>query len=107
ERLIVVHDELDLEPYRLQIKCGGGTAGNNGVTSIAESLDTRDFVRVRIGIGKPPNTSQTIDYLTTPMKSSELKTFEEPIARAADAVEAIIAEGVSKAMGKFNQRKNA
>ena len=104
ERLIVAHDELDLEPRRLRIKSGGGTAGNNGVASIAESLGTGSFIRVRIGVGTPGEPGQTIDWLVSPMKSSELKTFEPVIKRAAEAIEALVSEGLSRAMGRFNQK---
>src|SRR5208337_5570743 len=67
QQLIVLHDELDLEAARLRIKQGGGDAGNRGVRSIAESLGTTDFIRVRIGIGRPPGNEENKDYLLRPM----------------------------------------
>ncbi|MGH7778264.1 MAG: aminoacyl-tRNA hydrolase [Candidatus Binataceae bacterium] len=102
--LIVVHDEMDLEAYRLRIKRGGGDAGNRGVRSIAESLGNADFIRVRIGLGRPGEGDDPRDYLLRPMRAGELEAYAPTLARAAEAVEAIIAEGMERAMGRFNQR---
>src|SRR5208337_2744301 len=86
ERLIVVHDELDLEADRLRIKQGGGDAGNRGVRSIAESLGTTDFIRVRIGIGRPPEDEENKDYLLRAMTAAERQAFAPILERAARAV---------------------
>jgi PTH1 family peptidyl-tRNA hydrolase len=102
--LIVVHDELDLEAQRLRIKQGGGDAGNRGVRSIAESLGSTDFIRVRIGLGRPAEGDDPRDYLLRPMRAAELEAFAPALARAAEAVEAIVGEGLERAMGKYNQR---
>ncbi|HVA77587.1 MAG TPA: aminoacyl-tRNA hydrolase [Candidatus Binataceae bacterium] len=102
--LIVVHDEMDLEAQRLRIKRGGGDAGNRGVRSIAESLGTRDFIRVRIGLGRPVEGDDPRDYLLRPMRAAELEGFAPALARAAEAVETIIGEGLERAMGRYNQR---
>ena len=116
EHLIVVHDELDLEAGRLRIKQGGGDAGNRGVRSIAESLGTTDFIRVRIGIGRPPGfsvemepgrqpkTEENKDYLLRPMTASERQTIAPLLDRAALAVEAIAEHGLETAMNRYNQR---
>jgi PTH1 family peptidyl-tRNA hydrolase len=104
ERLIVVHDELDLEAGRIQIKRGGGDAGNHGVRSIIESLGTSDFVRVRVGISHPGGGDDTKDYILEPGAAEDSGLLKESVARAAQAVEAIIVEGVSKAMNRYNQR---
>ena len=116
EHLIVLHDELDLEAGRLRIKQGGGDAGNRGVRSIAESLGTGDFIRVRIGIGRPseftvemepgsqPKTEENKDYLLRPMTAAERQSMAPILERAANAVEAIAATGLEAAMNRFNQR---
>ena len=102
--LIVVHDELDLEAGRLRIKQGGGDAGNRGVRSIAESLGTTDFIRVRIGIGRPPENEADKDYLLRPMTAAERQALTATVERAASAVEAIAEHGLEVAMNRYNQR---
>jgi peptidyl-tRNA hydrolase, PTH1 family len=104
ERLIVVHDDLDLEPGRLRLKQGGGDAGNLGVRSIVESLGTRDFIRVRVGIGHPLEHEDSRDYVLKQMRAAEFEEFRRALERAAEAVEAIASEGLGRAMGRFNQR---
>lgn len=104
ERLVVVHDDLDLESGRLQIKLGGGDAGNNGVRSIAESLGTTEFLRVRIGIGRPAPGEDSKDYVLKPMVGREMASLEPLLDRAAEAVAAIITEGLSRAMSRYNQK---
>jgi len=104
EHLIVVHDELDLEAGRLRIKQGGGDAGNRGVRSIAEALGTTDFIRVRIGIGRPPADEETKDYLLRATTAAEKQALAPILERAADAVEAIAEHGLEAAMNRYNQR---
>ncbi len=103
-RLIVVHDDLDLEMGRLRLKQGGGDAGNRGVRSIAQALGNAEFARVRVGIGRPPPGEDSKDYVLRAMNAEELKSFDEALDRAAQAVEAVVAEGLERAMGRFNQR---
>ncbi len=107
-RLIVVHDELDIEAGRLLIKQGGGDAGNRGVGSIAEALGATDFIRVRIGIGRPSDPGEdkegNKDYLLRPMTSAERQTLEANLDRAASAVEALAESGLERAMNRYNQR---
>ncbi|HYL58493.1 MAG TPA: aminoacyl-tRNA hydrolase [Candidatus Acidoferrales bacterium] len=104
ERLIVIHDEMDIEAGRLRIKQGGGDAGNRGVRGIAEALGTVEFLRVRIGVGRPPDGDASKDYLLQPMNRTELESFGSTLDRAANAVEAIAALGLEQAMNRFNQR---
>lgn len=104
ERLIVVHDDLDLETGRLRLKRGGGDAGNRGVRSIAEQLGP-EFIRVRIGIGRPPAEGESKDFVLKPMTRGELASFEPVIARAAEAVATLMAEDLDRAMGRYNQRQ--
>jgi PTH1 family peptidyl-tRNA hydrolase len=104
ERLIVVHDDLDLEAGRLRIKRGGGDAGNRGVRSIAGALGTPDFIRVRVGIGRPGEGAQAAEHVLAQMRDQELLIFQQAIERAALAIEAIVAEGLENAMNRYNQR---
>ena len=104
ERLIVVHDEIDLEPRQLRLKRGGGDAGNRGVRSIAAVLGTPEFVRVRVGIGRPAPGLEAKDHVLHKMGRTELEAFKASIARAAEAVEAVIASGLERAMNLYNQR---
>jgi PTH1 family peptidyl-tRNA hydrolase len=103
-RLIVIHDELDLPTGTVRVKRGGGHAGNNGIRSIIDALGHGDFVRVRIGIGRPPQGRDAIGYVLQPLKAEEMEVFDPAIERAADAVEEIVESGVERAMNKFNQR---
>jgi PTH1 family peptidyl-tRNA hydrolase len=103
-RLIVIHDELDLDVGTLRIKRGGGHAGNNGIRSIIDSLGTGGFVRVRIGVGKPPQGRDGVSHVIQSLTRDELAAFDPILERAADAVEAVIQIGVERAMNKFNQR---
>ncbi|HKM99040.1 MAG TPA: aminoacyl-tRNA hydrolase [Candidatus Binataceae bacterium] len=104
ERLIVVHDELDLEPGRIRIKIGGGDAGNRGVRSVAESLGTPDFIRVRIGVGRPPADDEDHRHILKPLSRAEVEQRDAVLERAAQAIDAIVADGIERAMGRYNQR---
>ena len=103
-RLIVVYDELDLRWRRLRIKPKGSAAGHNGMKSVIGSLGTSDIVRVRLGIHPGHPLKSGTDYLLAPFKRSQRKELDEFVDYAADAVGSIIAEGVEKAMTKFNRR---
>jgi PTH1 family peptidyl-tRNA hydrolase len=104
ERLILVHDELDIEAGRLRLKRGGSDAGNRGVRSVSESLGTPDFIRVRIGLGRPPAGEQSKDYLLRPLTPVERENFVPNLDRAASAVVEIIESGLERAMNRHNQR---
>ena len=101
-RLIVIHDELDLAAGTLRIKRGGGHAGNNGVRSIIDTLGTGDFVRIRVGVGRPPGRD-AVGFVLEPLTREEMAVFEPLIERAADAAAAIVSVGAQRAMGTFNQ----
>ena len=103
-QLVVVHDEMDFELGRLQVKNGGGLAGHNGLKSIVAHLHTQDFVRVRIGIGKPPGQRQGADHVLRRFSKTERKEIDVTLEEAADAVELILAEGVDVAMNRVNAR---
>ena len=104
EHVIVVHDELDLPPGRIKLKLGGGLAGNNGLRSIKAHLGTDAFVRVRIGVGKPPGRQQGADHVLRRPGKQERTELDIAITEAADAVELLAAEGVDAAMTRFNAR---
>jgi PTH1 family peptidyl-tRNA hydrolase len=101
---VIVHDELDLEPAVLRVKVGGGLAGHNGLRSIKQHLHDDGFVRVRIGVGKPPGRQDGADHVLRRPSKAEQAEFDVTIQEAADAVEAILAEGPEAAMTRFNAR---
>ncbi|MEW6475650.1 MAG: aminoacyl-tRNA hydrolase [Actinomycetota bacterium] len=101
-QLVVVQDEMDFELGRLQVKNGGGLAGHNGLKSIVAHLHTQDFVRVRIGIGKPPGSRQGADHVLRRFSKAERQAIDVTLEEAADAVELILAEGVDVAMNRVN-----
>ena len=104
DHVVVVHDELDLPPGRIKVKLGGGLAGNNGLRSIKAHLGTDAFVRVRIGVGKPPGRQQGADHVLRRPGKQERAELDIAIVEAADAVELLAAEGVDAAMTRFNAR---
>ncbi len=102
ERIVVVHDELDLDPGRIRLKFGGGDNGHNGLKSIRRHLGTGDFYRVRVGIGRPPGSQAPADYVLQPVPAKEREAFDVDIARAADAVVALLTKGLDVAQNQFN-----
>jgi PTH1 family peptidyl-tRNA hydrolase len=100
--LVIAHDELDLEPGRIQLKQGGGLAGHNGLRSIAGVIGTQDFARVRIGVGKPPTKEQGADWVLKRLTGARKVALAEDVARAADAIERIIDEGFAEAQRRTN-----
>ena len=105
EHILVIHDELDLPPARLKLKSGGGHGGNNGLRSIIEQLGNRDFLRIRVGIGKPAAGGEEgsgADHVLSPFSSREIPEMQDAINKAADAAEAIVASGMTVAMNDFN-----
>lgn len=104
ERLIVVHDEMDLKVGQLRIKRGGSDAGNRGVRSISQSLATPDFIRVRVGIGHREGAGDDINYLLKPLTDEEIRDMDAVFDRAADAVMAVMRDGLERAMNLYNQR---
>jgi PTH1 family peptidyl-tRNA hydrolase len=102
-QLVIVHDELDLPPGRLKVKVGGGLAGNNGLRSVKAHLHTDEFVRVRIGVGKPPGRMQGADHVLKRPGKAERAELDVVIEEAADAVELIATAGVDRAMERYNQ----
>jgi PTH1 family peptidyl-tRNA hydrolase len=102
EALLVVHDDVDLEPTRLQARAGGGLAGHNGLRSLAQTLGTQDFLRLRIGVGRPGRGDHrsVADYVLAPFDAED--DVPELVSRSADAVETIVRDGLDAAQQRFN-----
>jgi PTH1 family peptidyl-tRNA hydrolase len=105
EDLCALHDDVDLPFGRLQVKAGGGHGGHNGVRSVIEHLGSNAFRRIRIGVGRPPDSRiPTADYVLSDFYPEEARVLEEVLWRVADAVEVWLREGVQAAMNRFNGR---
>ncbi|HEX2050580.1 MAG TPA: aminoacyl-tRNA hydrolase [Actinomycetota bacterium] len=104
ERVVVVHDEIDLPFGAVRVKAGGGTAGHRGLDSIVAHLGTKDFVRVRVGVGRPRGARDAVDHVLAGFSSSERKELPDLLERSADAVERILEAGAERAMNEFNTR---
>jgi PTH1 family peptidyl-tRNA hydrolase len=102
ERIVVIHDELDLPPGVVRVKVGGGLAGHNGLRSITQHLKTQDFVRVRIGVGKPPSKELGGDHVLSKVPTAERSLLDEAVIRAADATDLILKHGADTAMQQTN-----
>jgi peptidyl-tRNA hydrolase, PTH1 family len=101
-QMIVIHDELDIEPGQLRVKFGGGDNGHNGLRSIRKSLGSGDFFRVRIGVGRPPGRQDPADYLLSNFPASAREDVEVEIRSAADAVESLVLNGLDRTQSAFN-----
>jgi PTH1 family peptidyl-tRNA hydrolase len=104
--LVVVHDELDLEPGRVKLKKGGGHGGHNGLRSLIQHLPDAEFVRVRIGIGRPPPGRDSADYVLSRVSKDERELMDRAIEDAADAVESIVKDGLPRAMSRWNAKES-
>ena len=102
--IIIVQDELDLEPGVVRIKIGGGLAGHNGLKSVSQHLKTDDYVRVRIGVGKPSSKEHGADHVLSSIPAAERKILDVAIEVAVDAIERIVAADAQTAMQEFNGR---
>ena len=106
-QIVVIHDELDLELGRLQVKAGGGHGGHNGLRSITQVLGSPEFVRVRCGIGRPRSTERdaVANYVLANFAKADRAVVEALIAEAADATEVVLKSGLTPAMNRFNVKK--
>jgi len=102
DRLVVVHDELDIDFATLRVKFGGGDNGHNGLKSIRKAIGTGDFYRVRVGIGRPPGRQDPAEFVLKPFGSTERKELPDLLARGADAVEALVLDGLESTQNRFN-----
>ena len=102
ESLLVAHDDVDLEPGRLQVRAGGGLAGHNGLRSLAQALGTQDFLRLRIGVGRPGrgDPRSVADYVLSPFEVEE--DVGALVSRSAEAVETLARQGIEAAQQRFN-----
>lgn len=103
--LILVHDDLDLELGRLRIKQNGGHGGHNGIKSVIEAIGTPQFVRIKVGIGRPAPRQDSADYVLAPFTTEEVEILNPCLDRAVDAMERLIHRGVAVAMNEFNVRE--
>lgn len=104
EALIVVHDEVDLPVGAVKLKKGGGHGGHNGLRSLMQHLPDPDFIRVRIGVGRPPPEWDTADYVLSKPGSEERNEINDAVKFAAEAIEAVIRDGLPKAMSVANRK---
>ncbi|GHG56612.1 peptidyl-tRNA hydrolase [Flavimobilis marinus] len=104
ERVVVVHDELDIPFGDVKLKSGGGEGGHNGLRDITKALGTKDYLRVRAGVGRPPGRMDTADYVLKDFSGTERKELPFLLDAAADAVEMILTEGLLAAQGRFHTK---
>ncbi|WP_022900520.1 aminoacyl-tRNA hydrolase [Humibacter albus] len=104
DRLIVVHDELDIPFDTIKLKTGGGHGGHNGVRDIASALRTPEFTRVRVGVGRPPGRTDAADHVLSPFTSAQRDALPVLVSDAADAVELVTTDGLLTAQQKYHGR---
>ncbi len=102
ERLVVIHDELDIDAGEVRLKRGGGEGGHNGLRSVSSAIGTRDYHRVRVGIGRPPGRMDPADYVLRDFSPTERKDLPLTVSDAADAVELLVAEGLLAAQQQIH-----
>ena len=100
--IIVIHDELDINPGTIRVKFGGGLAGHNGLKSIADKLQTKDWVRIRVGIGRPPGRMPVVDWVLGRPKKDALDDFEQAARLAGEASLFYLENGLEKTQQKYN-----
>ena len=105
DRLIVLHDELDIPFDTIRLKSGGGHGGHNGIRDIASAIGTPDFARVRIGIGRPPGRQDAADFVLKPFTGAEREVLPSLLSDAADAAELVITDGLLAAQARFHAPK--
>jgi PTH1 family peptidyl-tRNA hydrolase len=102
ERIVVVHDELDLEAGALRLKQGGGDNGHNGLKSLRQSLGSGEFFRVRLGVGRPPGRQDPADFVLRDFSAAQRKDLGVQLERAADAIETLVRDGLAAAQNAYN-----
>ena len=106
ERLLVVHDELDLPAETLRLKRGGGEGGHNGLKSISQAIGSRDYLRLRVGIGRPPGRMDAADYVLRDFSASERPGLAVTLEEAAEAIEDLIADGLEKTQTRLHAARS-
>lgn len=102
DHIVVVHDEVDIPFDTLKLKRGGGEGGHNGLRDISKAMGSKDYLRVRVGVGRPPGQQDTADYVLRPFSKAESKDLPLHLDRAADAVEELITHGLALTQTKFH-----
>lgn len=105
ENLIVVHDEIDTQFGAIKAKIGGGEGGHNGLRDISRALGTKDYLRVRVGVGRPPQGRDTADFVLAPFSSSERKVLDDLVTSAGQCVEMLVEQGLVAAQQEFHSRE--
>lgn len=105
DRVVVVHDEVDIPFDAVRLKLGGGEGGHNGLRDITKALGTKDYLRVRVGVGRPVGGRETADHVLAPFSATERRTLELLVSDAADAVESVVLEGLTAAQQRFHSRE--
>lgn len=100
--VVVIHDDLDINPGSVRVKCGGGSAGHNGLKSITAKLNTPDYYRVRVGVGRPPGRMDSADFVLAQPRGEEREAFEYACGQAALAVSSLIQDGLEATQNRFN-----
>ena len=100
--MIVVHDEVDIPFEQIKLKQGGGEGGHNGLRDISKALGTKDYLRVRVGVGRPPGRMETADWVLRDFSKTERASLPLHLDRAADAVESLITQGLERTQLKFH-----
>ncbi len=103
ERIVAVHDELEIPAGELRVKLGGGSAGHNGLKSLTNALHTPEYLRVRVGIGRPPGRKDPADFVLEPIAAKDEPEIAQWVDRAADAVRSLIREGLGPTQDRFNR----
>lgn len=102
DEILVIHDEMDLEPGTIRVKVGGGHGGHNGLKSLHDKLGSSEYTRVRVGTGHPPGRKPVTDFVLQAPKGAEAEAFEHAVALAADAALCTVDEGATMAMNRYN-----
>jgi PTH1 family peptidyl-tRNA hydrolase len=106
DHVVAVHDEIDIPFNTVKLKIGGGEGGHNGLRDISKALATKDYLRVRVGVGRPPGRMETADYVLRDFGTAELKELPFLLDDAADAVEILLRDGLTAAQQKFHPAKS-
>ncbi|QHK22014.1 aminoacyl-tRNA hydrolase [Pseudarthrobacter psychrotolerans] len=106
DHVVAVHDEIDVPFNTVKLKCGGGEGGHNGLRDMSKALATKDYLRVRVGVGRPPGRMDTADYVLRDFGTTERKDLPFLLDEAADAVEMLVRDGLTAAQQKFHPARS-